>query len=343
MIKLKFPIMLLAVVASSALGAPTTPYPNITMAPGDDPSGERWYQQCLRVRDEAPPAADRLSDRNTGQWKDCPAIDLYYDAKNAPASQHPDWQQVRLCALATQDFSVLMMLYANGEGVSQNIKLATKYACSIDSATAEMEERVLHLNRHPGARTKENFDFCDDITSGYMQGVCAAIYERQREKIRNAQLASYVKNWTTAQQEALQTLKGKLRDFADHRAQDETDLGGTARAALQIEAQSNEHEQFVRDIRQIAECKPPQNKRPSSGVSDRQLQRLLRAVTNPRQQDRKELGTIEPDGIERTQQTWQAYRDAWHQMVVTKCPDSDPKTWLSVLAARRIAQLSAFR
>ncbi len=339
---IKTPAMLLAaVLAGHTLAAATVPYPNITAAPGDSPQQEKWYQQCLRVRTEEPPDADRRFERNTDRKNDCSATDLYYDASNAVATQHPDWRPVRQCAFATQDFGVLMMLYANGEGVTRNSKLATKYACSLDSAVAEMAGRVQRLSVRSGRRGGEHFDLCDDITSGYMQGVCAAIQERQQEKIRNAQLAQYVKNWRPDELTALQGLKDQLRDFANHRAQDETDLSGTARAALQIEAQSSEYEQFLQDIEKIRSCKRP-GQGAANGTLDLRLQQAIKNLTSQQAKNDLNFGTVEPIGIQRTQQAWQKYRDAWRQLVVTKCPHTDSRPWLAALTARRLAQLREF-
>lgn len=340
---IRYALAVLAIVAAGGTpGAATIPYPNITSVPDDHPQQEKWYQLCLQVRAENPPPADQDLPPKAEQLKGCSATDLYYDAWHADSKLLPNWRQVRQCAFATKDFGVLMMLYANGEGVHQNLKLATRYACSLDSAVAEMEGRVKHLNERSGNRVRAHFDQCDDITSGYMQGICAAIQERQQEKLRETQLAAIVKNWHPAEQLALQVAKEKLRDFVNLRAEDETDLSGTARAALQIEAQSEEYDQFLHDIKRLGHCRPPQRTVAAAGTSDQQLQRLLQVVTNPQRQYDVELGTIEPNGIQRTQQAWQAYRDAWRRLVVTKCPDADARPWLATLAARRLAQLSAF-
>jgi hypothetical protein len=334
-------MLLAAMLAGSTAAAATVPYPNITAAPGDAPQQENWYQQCLRVRTEEPPDADRRFKRSTEGPSNCSATDLYYDASDAAPTQHPDWRRVRQCAFATQDFGVLMMLYANGEGVNRNPRLATKYACSLDSAVAEMAERVQRLSAHSGRRGGEHFDLCDDITSGYMQGVCAAIQERQQKKIRDAQLAQYVKDWRPDELAALQGLKDRLREFANHRAQDETDLGGTARGALQIEAQSGEYEQFLRDIGKIRSCKRPAQG-PAIGTLDLRVQQAIKNLTSQHTRNGLNFGTVEPIGIQRTQQAWQQYRDAWRQLLATKCPRTDPRPWLAALTARRLAQLREF-
>lgn len=339
---IKFPTMwLAAMLAGNTLAAATVSYPNITAAPGEAPQYEKWYQQCLRVRTEEPLDADRRFERNTDRQNNCSATDLYYDASNTVAAQYPDWRRVRQCAFATQDFGVLMMLYANGEGVTRNRKLATRYACSLDSAVAEMAGRVQRLSTRSDQRGGEHFDLCDDITSGYMQGKCAAIQERQQEKIRNAQLAQYVQDWRPAELTALQELKDQLRDFADHRAQDETDLSGTARGALQIDAQSSEYEQFLRDIEEIRNCKRPDHGS-AIGILDLRLQQVIKNLTSQQAKKGLNFGTVEPIGIQRTQQAWQKYRDAWRQLVVAKCPHTDSRPWLAALTARRLAQLRAF-
>lgn len=337
------PIMLLAALLSGdALAATDMPYPNISVGPGDTPQHEKWFQQCLLVRGEEAPAADRQFDRNDERLHDCQATDLYYDVRNSPAPPPPDWRRVRQCAFTTQDFGVLMMLYANGEGVTRNLRLATKYACSLDSALAEMEGRVVSLSTRLDKQKPEHFDLCDDITSGYMQGVCAAIQERQQAKLRAAQLARYVNDWRPNELSALQELKKSLHDFATHRAQDETDLSGTARGALQIEAQSSEYEQFLRDIGSVRNCKPHPYKGPAITTLDLRIKQALAKRTKQAAKNNVDFGTVAPPGVQRTQQAWQAYREAWYKLVVVKCPNADAKPWLAALTARRLAQLTQF-
>ncbi|HJV02609.1 MAG TPA: hypothetical protein VJ752_18895 [Burkholderiaceae bacterium] len=330
--------LLVAVLSGDALAATDIPYPNISVAPGDNPQHEKWYQQCLLVRGEQAPAADQSNEHT----HDCNATDLYYDASNSTAHQSADWRPARQCAFATHDYGVLMMLYANGEGVTRNRRLATKYACSLDSAIAEMEGRVLRLSAPSGKRASEHVDLCDDITSGYMQGVCAAIQERQQEKDRTARLARMVQNWRADELQALQGLKDKLSDFATHRAQDETDLSGTARAALQIEAQSSEYEQFLLDIARIRNCKAPPYKGQAIATLDTRLRQALQDIMKQSGKDDMRFGTVEPPGIERTQQAWLAYRNAWGQLVAVKCPSTDSRPWLAALTARRLAQLTEY-
>ena len=71
---------------------------------------------------------------------------------------------------------MLTVLYANGDGVERNIPLALRFACEQGWAPAEFEGRVKHLESFNFVKPspRGQFSFCDDITSGFMQGFCAA-------------------------------------------------------------------------------------------------------------------------------------------------------------------------
>ncbi|MDB4989779.1 MAG: hypothetical protein JWN04_4957 [Myxococcaceae bacterium] len=66
--------------------------------------------------------------------------------------------------------AILMMLYANGRGVSRNLELAIKLACNGDGAEDEINERVQALETLASGPRKEPFDFCDDAESGLTMG-----------------------------------------------------------------------------------------------------------------------------------------------------------------------------
>ena len=123
------------------------------------------------------------------QWPDCNSYKLY-----SGIGTKVDFEAARRCAwserLAAQadleprytpasvfgGSAMLAVLYANGDGIPQNINLAKRFVCEAGGAPAEISIRFDHVatltqkGRSPGTK----FDFCDDITSGFMQGFCAA-------------------------------------------------------------------------------------------------------------------------------------------------------------------------
>ncbi len=138
---------------------------------------------CARVQNIQFPADDRPNEVQKARLKGCDSEDLYYGIEG-PA----DPVKARLCAYQQMDSreelvfggeAILMMVYAIGAGASRNLDLAIKLACAIEGAPAELDGRLRHLEALKDQRSgRVTFDLCDDITSGFMMGYCAAHDQR---------------------------------------------------------------------------------------------------------------------------------------------------------------------
>jgi hypothetical protein len=126
----------------------------------------------------------------------CDAQALYYgrdgkgDGRDFAAARHCAYRQRGTGAQIESQSEVfggsgvLMMLYANGQGVKRNPALAKRFACEFGGAPAEVDGRLRHIDEI--ARGGEPMDICDDVTSGMMMGFCSsrgadfARFERDR-------------------------------------------------------------------------------------------------------------------------------------------------------------------
>ena len=135
-----WPLLLASLLGGAAQAAP---YPNVYGAPPEVLRSTDWYRQCLRVKNDKParPVVDAVAGGR------CDASALYYDTLNLVEASKADWQRVHACAARTHAHGVLMMLYANGAGMTPQFDLALKHACSIQSPVGEMKSRVQHLRR----------------------------------------------------------------------------------------------------------------------------------------------------------------------------------------------------
>ena len=140
---------------------------------------------CASVADSAPPVSDLPTPGQAADLKGCDAEALYYGI-GRPA----DPARARLCAFvqrqakadignlsdAFQGDAMLMVIYANGVGARRDLRLATRFACGIDSAPAEFDGRVADLTSRRKSRSAgQGFSFCDDITSGLAEGQCRLV------------------------------------------------------------------------------------------------------------------------------------------------------------------------
>ncbi|MCX7295274.1 lysozyme inhibitor LprI family protein [Janthinobacterium sp.] len=324
-------------LAAPVFAAAAAPYPNTSAMGVGHAESTAWYAGCLKVKDAAPPPADLPAPSAVAALQQCQATDLYYDTKSMSSAKPADWRPVRHCAMATHNSAVLMMLYQNGQGVQKDPQLALKYACSIDAAPAEMQGRIEHLQQI-NASGRGMIDLCDDITSGYMMGVCSAIDARQKQRVRTQATGKASDAMPAAAQASLQKLQAAASKFADARAANETDLSGTARAALSIAARTAELDLLARDVRDYEGGKlPPALSKAQLAALDKELNaiygKLMKKPAEPY------AGAVGKDGIRATQRLWLAYRDAWISFGAVRYPSVTSDTWAGLLTARRNAQL----
>ncbi len=314
--------------ASCLLAGPllaATPYPNTSAMGVGHAESTAWYAGCLKVKDAAPPPADLPAPSAAAALQQCAATDLYYDTKSMSSPKPADWRPVRHCAMATQNSAVLMMLYQNGQGVQKDPLLALKYACSIDAAPAEMQGRIEHLQQIT-ASGRGMIDLCDDITSGYMMGVCGAIDARQKQRVRAQATDKVSASMPAVAQASLQKLQAAASKFAD------------ARAALSIAARTAELDLLAQDLRAYEAGKLPASiSREQAAVLDKELNAIYGKLM--KQPASTYAGAVGKDGIRATQRLWLAYRDAWMNFGAVRYPSVTSETWAGLLTARRNAQL----
>jgi uncharacterized protein YecT (DUF1311 family) len=314
--------------------ATAAPYPNLTGARKDPSSRAAWYQQCQQVRYQRAPLDDMPRSRAPAH---CDASARYYDTLAIDKPSDEDWQKVRECAFRNNDNAVLMMLYANGAGVAPNLGLAMKYACSTESSPAEMKSRLAHLTRRTA---HESFDQCDDVTGGARMAMCAGVRERQGEKLRNTELASFVRRWTQKEQLGFDMARQAARYFAQHRRDFETDQGGPAHSRLQADVAAAEYERFASDIEDFEKGKVPRFTEGEFTTLDERMNQVYQDFMQAAPGPNSYLGTIRKAGVEKTQRAWLAYRDTMELFGSIKYPGVPASGWRALLTSRRLQQLS---
>lgn len=322
------PMLLIAQAAAAAA------YPNLSTVGANAQFGAGWYQQCVKVRNLRPPARD-LPARGAGG--NCDAAALYYQVRAQDDATGQDWKQVRECAFRNNDNAVLMMLYANGAGVTPNLRLATRYACSIESSVDEMRNRVAHLARkNPGA----HFDVCAHAASGTTLGYCAGVHERAREKARADQLAALSKDWNAKEQLGLEMASKAAHFFAQHRHDHETDLSAPTRRSMQLDTMAAELERFLGDVQDFEIGKLPQFSEGEFKALDDKMNEVYRQFMQSAPGPDSYLGTIRKSGVEKTQRAWLAYRDAMELYCAIRHPSAPGAGLRALLTSRRLRQLT---
>jgi uncharacterized protein YecT (DUF1311 family) len=267
--------------------------------------------------------------------KNCNADSFYYGLK-----QPIDAEKARLCAYSTNDYDVLTMIYANGRGAKRNLDLAIKFACDGNGAPAEITGRVQHLIKLKNAGWQGNdFDICDDITSGYMMGYCASIDAIFSNEKREKQIDDMIASWSDSDKEKFKQLRDAKNKFVNDRIDNEQDLSGTARTAMQIAEEKKLNDDFLASLKQFQQGLYPKFSSQQFATTDAKLNTLYSKIQS---NINFSYGTVTKAGIKKTQKTWLSYRDAWVKFAKSKYPDMPTdglKTWLT---QKRIEMLQEF-
>jgi len=132
-----------------------------------------------------------------------------------------------LLAQSPVDMNALAEVYANGWGVSRNVKLAISLACHASDVPAELIRAVDALSASKGAKVKKDFRFCDFVTSDLKAGICSARAEHTAASKRKQDLDALMAGWTASQKKAFDELWQAAEGFFS--TYDEQDVGEKAR------------------------------------------------------------------------------------------------------------------
>ncbi|WP_348264752.1 DUF1311 domain-containing protein [Telmatobacter sp. DSM 110680] len=287
------------------------------------------------------------------KWPDCNSYKLY-----SGVGTKIDYAAARQCAwserLAQQanleprytiasvfgGSAMLSVLYANSEGVSQNLTLAQKFVCEAGGAPAEIKYRLDHVaSLKKNASAKAKFDFCDDITSGFMGGFCAARGSEFQDQKRSTILKEIAAPFTLEQKELFETLRKAEAAYAEAHARGEIDLSGTARAMFQIDAEDTLRDDFIEALRTFESGKYPKISAQDFQYADARLNSEYRKALTDAEQHKSEYGAVQPDGIRNAERAWLKYRNAWLAFAKLRYPTVPDQAWLLLLTTNRISVL----
>lgn len=241
---------------------------------------------------------------------------------------------------------ILMMLYANGEGVARDTALASRFACEYGGAPAEIRGRLQHLQRIADRGDTAPLDICDDITSGMMSGFCAYRDAEFAGVRRDREWARLQSDWTPAQLDAWQDLRRAADAYAHAVAGNEIDLGGTARGAFAVGAREALEIQLLEDVQRFERGDRPAQRAADLASADRSLNAVYRSVRARLQagvaaHQYALFGTITADGVRDSQRAWLRYREAWVAFAATRWGDTPADAWRAWLTGSRTTALGA--
>lgn len=308
--------------------------------------GRSISQDCAKVKIADFPKKDLPSATERDHFKNEESSKYYYGI-GVPV----DYVKARFIALIEMEkddgrenpfggAAILMMLYANGFGVKRDIDLSIRLACAnVGHAPAEIDGRIRHLQHIKAGDAEGVFDICDDITSGYMDGMCQFIHSRLAEIKRKSTIDSVIKNWQEQDKRAYEQLRKSATAFFDQRVLSEVDMTGTSRAAIALAEGDLLEDSFKENILKAGKCILPCYNTTDFIKADNELNLIYKKIMADKGLN---WGTVTKDGIRSTQRKWILYRDAWVTFGTMHCPSVSDVTWKTIITLARILQLKDF-
>lgn len=305
---------------------------------------EDWQKICRQVKNVGYPPADLPTAGDKKALKDCDSYNLYYGfmGKSDPV-------KARLCAFGESNDpgdspfyskAMLMTIYANGVGARRNFDLAIKLACEVEGAPAEVEGRVKHLAELKSKNWQgSDFSFCDNITSGYMQGFCADHQEKFASAKRDEKLGVIQDKWTKADRQEFTALCKVADNYFDIRAENEVDQTGTGRAAFIIEEIAAQKVFFLKALEDLERGAIPQYSARQFKDADSKLNSVYQRI---QKKPELEYGSVTREGVKTVQRAWIKYRDAWIKFCSKKYPGMSAERISAHLTLKRVKELEEF-
>jgi uncharacterized protein YecT (DUF1311 family) len=236
---------------------------------------------------------------------------------------------------------MLTVLYANGEGADKNLPLALRFACEAGGAPAEVSTRLDHIESLATriAIGDEKLNFCDDITSGFMEGFCAASISELADQKRSRSLDAISAQMSPVQREAFLQLVNKEEAYSRAHAIGEIDLSGTARAMFQIDAEQTLRDDFLAALQSFESGKVPDGSARAYKDADARLNLAYQKAIVIAEVHRRDYGAVQPSGIRNAERAWLKYRNAWKTFAKLRYPGVLPEAWLILLTNDRTSIL----
>jgi uncharacterized protein YecT (DUF1311 family) len=234
--------------------------------------------------------------------------------------------------------AMLSVLYANGEGVEQNIPLAGRFACEAGIGERGIED--LEKLSSAAGKAQKKFTYCDEAFTTFQMNYCAAYNVEIAAQRRDNLLKHLFSRWPGDQQAAFKLLQQAEEEYVKAHGRGETDMGGTIRVIREFGVEERQRDKFLAAVQEFESGHLPQGTAADCKKADADLNLLYRkAVAAAAAHKEDYFGAIKPEGIQNAESAWLKYRDAWIAFARLRYPSTDANAWLTLLTVNRAASL----
>jgi hypothetical protein len=297
-------------------------------------------QMCAAVKNVELPAVDKPTPAEGKALANCASVDLYFGF-----GQPADPIKARKCAYAEMDRgsktplggkAILMMVYANGNGVPRNYDAAIKLACEFGGAPGDDAGRVYQLDRLKKANsTGNNFSVCDHSSGREMYEQCAILSERFDKVERDQKFNELIAAWKPAEKKAFHTFMDKANRFYEIQAKNGVNLQGTFEVQEEIF--------FKRNLLSALEAFE-RGELPKYSAEEFQREEAAEKSAYLRTQNGPDTawGTVTRASVRKSQDEWLRYCNAWIAFGRQKYPSVTEQSWKTWLDQDRTVMLNRF-
>ena len=282
----------------------------------------------------------------------CDSAKLYYGIK-----QKTDYVRARWCALNEEKkpapnaspisgAAVLMMLYANGQGVVRNLPLATRFACEADGGPADLDIRVADLvdpqTEKAGEQKDQTHDICDDVFTYFLEGQCAVISSERADDERDQHVEKLIQGLAPKARQSYGALRQMAERFFDSQSLNEVDRSSPDRVANIVGQADDDWNTFAADIEQLvaghlAIADAQSIARADAALNTVYAQVIKSPAFKPSGDDpgyTTSGSTIVAGDVQKTQRLWLGYRDAWAQFAADVKPETRAPILVKIIQER---------
>ena len=301
---------------------------------------DKLAQICREAQKQEIPANLLPSEEQFIQAKSCSPLDVYY-------SQDADrFRQARICAVAITKRAdrpggsfdaelVLMMLFANGEGVPRSSSLARRFVCEFHAGGFDPQAVLQVID------SKRKLDFCT-ASEGYgrtpdfyctqmNQGRVDASLQEESVRAKKTLPPAVWATWNILDH-------ARMAYFAARQAEHSQGTAGIALFNMDLNQAADAG--WLEYLRDIAGGTPPKGVLEASDfkAADQELNSMYKHAMESAAMNCNPY-TPCPDAIRTAERAWIQYRDAWVGLAAVRWPQIAADKWLSWLTRARIEEL----
>lgn len=232
--------------------------------------------------------------------------------------------------------------YANGEGVTRNLRLAISLVCHGSDVPMELVGMVETLVRmQAGIEPGKPFRFCNHVTSALNGQGCLREWEVDTEESRSQALAPLRARLDESQRAALDALLAAADAFIrlDVKATSPEPGGTPHYLDAPARQQMVRADELVRVLLALGKGPLPADR--DFARADRELNATWSELMK-RADVFRPAGYVDRDALREAQRSWVSYRDAWAWFAKKLYPKTSGLAWKAWVTRARISELRDF-